>query len=380
MVLAVFLMSLLAGPAEPPAETPRGQIVAEVHCAADPAQSYALYLPSAYTADREWPVIFAFDPGGRGLNPVERYQAAAEKYGYIVAGSNNSRNGDWEVTKAAVAAMTSDIAARFNISQKREYVAGMSGGARVALGVGLSSPAVAGVIASSAGYPDNTPRKELPFPVFETAGTEDFNLLEMRDMDRDLTSPHRLVVFAGPHLWPPAEVATEAVEWMEIQAMKSGRKARDQAEADAIFASRAAAVSLDRTDAATLYEAGSIAEDFKGLEDVTRFAARAAALKADKRVRDEQKKELDLETEERLNDQVILGEEALLTDADRRAEALKQLRRRWQALSEKTQAAADTPERRMARRILSGLSSTITTKDPDYLAIIQEFRMARPAR
>jgi hypothetical protein len=35
--------------------------------------------------------------------PVQRYQQTAEKYGYIVAGSLNSRNGPWEVSMKALA-------------------------------------------------------------------------------------------------------------------------------------------------------------------------------------------------------------------------------------------------------------------------------------
>ena len=50
---------------------------------------------------------------------------------------------------------------RFNIDRKRIYVAGMSGGSRVALYVALQSDSIAGVIASSAGYPDSRPRKTL---------------------------------------------------------------------------------------------------------------------------------------------------------------------------------------------------------------------------
>jgi len=360
------------------ADLPRGRVIDSVQCADDPSQSYALYVPSAYTADREWPVIFAFDPGGRGLNPVEHYQAAAEKYGYIVAGSNNSRNGDWKVSMAAVSAITRDVSARFNVSAKREYVAGMSGGARVAMGIALSSPQVAGVFASSAGYPDGHSRSELSFPVFETAGTEDFNRLEMREMDRALKSPHRLAIFEGGHVWLPSAVAMQAVEWMEIQAMKSGRKPKDQAEIDAIFASRVAAADTSREDAASLAAASGIAEDFAGLEDVSPFAARAAQLHTSRAVRDELKQEADLDIQEEQWGQVVRGEETLLGDPAQRETALKQLRGRWKKLSEMANLTDDTAERRMARRVLGGLSMGVTVQDPDYLAIIREYRPARP--
>jgi len=365
------------GPAQT-ADLPRGRVIDRVQCADDPSQSYALYMPSAYTADREWPVIFAFDPGGRGLNPVEHYQAAAEKYGYIVAGSNNSRNGDWKVSMAAVSAITRDVSARFNVSAKREYVAGMSGGARVAMGIALSSPQVAGVFASSAGYPDGHSRSELSFPVFETAGTEDFNRLEMREMDRALKSPHRLAIFEGGHVWLPSAVAMQAVEWMEIQAMKSGRKPKDQAEIDAIFASRVAAADTSREDAASLAAASGIAEDFAGLEDVSPFAARAAQLHTSRAVRDELKQEADLDIQEEQWGQVVRGEETLLGDPAQRETALKQLRGRWKKLSEMANLTDDTAERRMARRVLGGLSMGVTVQDPDYLAIIREYRPARP--
>ncbi len=360
------------------ADLPRGRVIDRVQCADDPSQSYALYVPSAYTPDREWPVIFGFDPQGRGLNPIERYQAAAEKYGYIVAGSNNSRNGDWQVSMAAVSAMTRDVTARLNVSAKREYVAGMSGGTRVAMGVALSSPQVAGVFASSAGYPDGRARHELLFPVFETAGTEDFNRLEMREMDRDLKSPHRFVIFEGGHVWLPATVATEAVEWMEIQAMKSGRKPKDQPEIDAIFASRVAAANIGKDDTASLAAASGIAEDFGGLEDVSKFAARAAQLRSSAAVRAEQKHEEDLDTEEEQWGQIVRGEETLLGDPAQRESALKQLRERWKKLSEMANAADDTPHRRMARRVLGGLSMGVTVQDPDYLAIVREYRPTRP--
>ena len=69
---------------------PRGQIVERIEALDDSSQSYALYLPSNYTPDRKWPVLYAFDPGARGSVPVERFKEAAEKYGWIVLGSKRT--------------------------------------------------------------------------------------------------------------------------------------------------------------------------------------------------------------------------------------------------------------------------------------------------
>ena len=154
--LSLFALAALLMPAQ---QVPLGQIIDDVVCAKDASQHYALYLPPNYTPDRQWPLILAFDPGGRGKCPLEHYLAAAEKYGYIVAGSNVSRNGSWSVSMGAAQAMGADVTARFSIDEKRIYTAGMSGGARVAMGLAMGSPKViAGVIASSAGRAIKVPR------------------------------------------------------------------------------------------------------------------------------------------------------------------------------------------------------------------------------
>src|SRR6266850_1077717 len=87
---------------------PRGKVIEKVVCAANPAQRYALYLPSNYTPVRAWPILYAFDPGARGSIPVNRFQEAAEKYGWIIAGSNNSRNGPMQPSREAFEAMWDD--------------------------------------------------------------------------------------------------------------------------------------------------------------------------------------------------------------------------------------------------------------------------------
>src|SRR5580658_4842920 len=86
-------------------DLPRGEIIDNVQCLADATQSYALYLPSSYTPGRRWSVIVGLDAGGRGRNPVAQFQEAAEKYGYIVAGSKNSRNGPLSVSVPAANAV-----------------------------------------------------------------------------------------------------------------------------------------------------------------------------------------------------------------------------------------------------------------------------------
>src|SRR5215472_8959614 len=138
-------------------QTARGTVISHLNTLDDPAQSYAVYLPSHYSPDRLWPIIYAFDPFARGKTAVDVYKDAAEKYGYIVVGSNNSRNGPGAPQLAAGQALWLDTHRRFAIDKNRVYTTGLSGGARVATSFALycSNCAVVGVIAHGAGYPVN---------------------------------------------------------------------------------------------------------------------------------------------------------------------------------------------------------------------------------
>jgi dienelactone hydrolase len=359
-------------------DLPRGQVIEAVPCLDDASQTYALYIPSTYSPDRAWPVLMAFHPGARGRAMVEKYQAAAEQSGYIVAGSNTSRNGPWSVSVAAVQAMSSDLGRRFSIDAQRVYLTGMSGGARVAMQVALGSNTIAGVIASSAGFPDSQTRESVPFAVYGTAGDEDFNYIEMRMLDRALTSPHRLTIFPGGHSLPTDAVALDAIEWMELQAMKSGRRPRDEAFVDRLLASRRQQIEASTSAANTVHLLEAVVADFTSLRDVTAEAAKAAALSK----QSETKKAL---AKERSNDDAELRQlsevfelEAELRDSDRRLAALGRLRGRLSQWGRHAEATVESPERHQARRLLGAVTSGAGARvaDPEYRRFLEQYRRA----
>jgi pimeloyl-ACP methyl ester carboxylesterase len=298
-----------------------GQIVDPIKCSADQSQTYALYLPSHYSPARQWNLILAFDPRGQGRQGVEHLQAAAEKYGYIVAGSNNSRNGPPQVSLAAAQAMWTDVGKRFSINPKRIYTAGFSGGARIAMKVAFDSDQIAGVIASSAGFPPGHRRSDLKFVVFGAAGTEDFNYLEMHQFDQELSSPHRVVIFEGGHQWLPSSLAVQAVEWLELQAAHPGTAEAPKPDPD--------------------------------------------------------RKELEREAQivSELNDL----QQGLTDDPNARASNLKELKSRLQGWSRLANAPADSPERRMARRIMGGVFiDSRSIDDQEYQNFVDTLRGAGP--
>ncbi len=323
----------------------RGTVIDPVPCADDPAQTYALYLPSTYSPERTWSLLLAFHPAARGRLMVEKFQAAAEQYGYIVAASNNARNGPHAISAAAAQAMSTDVSRRFSIDLQRVYLTGMSGGARVALGIALANTSIAGVVASSAGYPDSQPRNKVTFAVFGTAGTEDFNYVEMRLLDRKLSSPHFLAVFEGGHTLPPDDLALDALEWMELQAMRSGRRRRDEALVRRVLEKRRSRIAATSGVADTVYLLRALVSDFSGLADLSAEAARLNELSRRSDVKQALERERDFDDAETRMLGEIFQLEAQLGDEDRRGLALITLRARLSTLSRQAAIQADTPER-----------------------------------
>jgi dienelactone hydrolase len=246
---------------------PKGQIINKVVCIGHTDHSYAVYLPRAYTSSRKWPILFAFDPRARGQLAIEPFREGAEKYGYILVGSNNTQNGPWKPNEEAIHILLNDAALRFMVNRDRFYTAGFSGGGRLAALVALMGFAK-GAIVCSGGFPTVETPNKIAFSFFGTAGYDDSNYYEMRRIDEDLNkqgTPHRLIIFQGGHEWPPVAVGTQAIVWLELIAMKTGLRSKDKNLIEDIYQTRLAA--LPRTIPEVWFETQSLAKDFMGLRD-----------------------------------------------------------------------------------------------------------------
>ncbi len=249
MAVSVLFLFLLAAPA---AELPRGTVIDRVETADNPQQSYALYLPSNYSPDRAWPILYCLDPMARGRVPVELFSKAAERDGVIVAGSNNSRNGPTEPVRKAIQALVTDTHARFKVDDSRVFVTGFSGGSRLALDWAQGSP-LAGVIAVGAGFLNEVP-KQFHTRVFAAAGVDDFNYGELYVLSRELAArgvDNRFEEFKGGHQWLPAESAEHALAYMlkrspGLPAPDSAQTRREIERAHQLFGDLAAAEGPQR--------------------------------------------------------------------------------------------------------------------------------------
>jgi dienelactone hydrolase len=340
----------------------RGQIV-DVTCASDATQSYSLYLPSSYAPEKRRPIIYFFDPGGHGRRPVELYKDIAETYGFILAGSNNSRNFSSDQGKA-VNAVWQDTHARLAIDEHRSYATGFSGGARVAGAMALSGPTgqVAGVIAHGAGYPGNRTSKD-NLPYFFAVGDQDFNWPEVINIRREREeqgSPYRVRVYSGRHQWAPASVMEEAMQYMNLKAMQAGNLGADEAFIDRLLEktkAEAADAESRRDPIAQLSAYRALISDFGGLREAKEAAQKLTALQQSSALKAALKSEREQMSEQLKLEQEISQKIAGVADnsaADITALRLD-IRQQMGALNDQAKHSKNEEKRLISGRVFSGV-------------------------
>jgi predicted esterase len=380
LVLACTVLAPVTARCQSSAPATPHIVMERVAAPGDSSHSSAVLLPADYSASRRWPVLFVLDPRGRALPSLERFADAADRLGYVVISSYDSRSdSSKEVNVRAINAMLATALRRVAIDTTRMYLAGFSGTARQIWDFAAELPAnIAGVIGFGAGLPNMNDNFTAAFEgrdafaFFGGAGEDDFNFVETKVFSEKIrgTVAARFAEYAGPHAWPSPAICGAALEWMHSRAMLSGRIAMDSAFVlGRIRAELDSARSLERSGqlakaAATF---GRTADDYPGWPEVGEAKARSAALASNPAVHDyvawsatladaEQRQEMELERALVVARLRSLTAEQLLDGLD--VEKLKQ-----------RAASGDSLQAPTARRLLARVQVALAFYEPrDHLA------------
>jgi hypothetical protein len=196
---------------------PRGTLIDTVACLDNPEQTYSLYLPESSEADP--PILVFLEPGARGKLPVGKYMGLAERYGFILACSNNGRNGPAELYRDALDAMIPDLVNRFNPDTTRLVLSGFSGGARYA-SIYSSIRMKAGVIVCGAGISPHGGAEQLKLPFYTgIVGRMDMNFIDVISSVQKAQlegTPAWMIVWGGGHFWPDSLSFARALDQVLI--------------------------------------------------------------------------------------------------------------------------------------------------------------------
>lgn len=221
----LFLFVTVFGYTQEKQLLPTGVIIDSVKITTAPTESYALYFPKKYDAKTPLALVFIFEPDARGKIGIEPFILAAETYHYILVCSNTLRNGSIQDNIAVANRLFEDVLQTYAIDTSQLYIAGFSGGARLASYFGISTGAFQGVIACGASF--NNMDKFIPpsnkFSYVGMVGDRDMNYQEMIGNKQWLDNAkmvNTLFVSHEEHVWPKQSEMLRAFDWLEIQAYR----------------------------------------------------------------------------------------------------------------------------------------------------------------
>lgn len=394
LVALVLLFSPPASSQTSAEQIPIGKVVESVVVKSHPDQSYAAFLPSSYTPEKRWPTVFCLDPRARGKIAIERFVEAATEFGYIVLCSNNSRNGlDWKTISQIFTDFWDDAHVRFSIDEKRTYSAGFSGGSRLAATfASRCRGCLAGVVGAGAGFPgDIQPDAKTPFAYFGIVGIDDFNYGEMWELEKkfsQLNIPYHFETFQGGHELPRAENLRSALAWLTLQAMKSSLLTTDSKFVENQFNERLRtaeefAKAQRWTDAYKAYS--SLLRDFQGLLDMTSVGEQVERFKKSAELKKETRSEEEM-FQRQLREAGEIRATWMKTPDPEEASLPRQVATvRLGEWRKKKEQASNSPDRRLARRIISHLliesieAAQANLRSGDYNAALTNFELAHEA-
>jgi poly(3-hydroxybutyrate) depolymerase len=206
----------------------KGKVLSRV-CAGSTGNSYAVYIPKS-AEDKPLPVIVCFDPKGDGSLPVKLFRMTAEKYKVMVVGSNVIKNGmPMPDVNYLANELFKEIKQNLPVDSSQFYLAGFSGGSRVALYLTSSSVVpVKGIIACSAGGEALYLNKNIV--VAALTGDSDMNYLEMKQFADQLGMYGISRVFyslPSVHQWPDSNSLANAFADVSVMGMANSSTPMD---------------------------------------------------------------------------------------------------------------------------------------------------------
>ena len=219
----------------------KGGVTDSLPIPGEPDETYALYAPRDYTPEKEWPIIFTFDPLGRGNKTASLFRLGAENQNYIIASSNidlKAKPID-SIIKVATAMMNGVLQA-LPIDPGQVYTAGMGEGAQVSSALAHIYKNMAGVMAIGNSFVNPAYiDKNNPYMFIGLAGKKDYMVYEMEDYLRfydDMDFPTDVYYFDGKEdEWPSAQVVSNAMTGFTLEAIKAGKRKSDPAFIQNLF-------------------------------------------------------------------------------------------------------------------------------------------------
>jgi hypothetical protein len=176
---------------------------------------YKIYIPAHSTDCHELPLVLIIDPHAEASNALAEFIRGAKKYKFILVASATLKN-NYPDFAHTINLLLDDIRLKYPVSQS-VYIAGFSGGARMALNYAQYMP-VDGVIACGA-LASREQISAINCPVFAIAGLGDFNFIETAQYifkPEEAPANLRLEITENVHTWPSDILLCDILGYLHV--------------------------------------------------------------------------------------------------------------------------------------------------------------------
>ncbi|MGB7842920.1 MAG: hypothetical protein WBL21_09030 [Salinimicrobium sp.] len=204
----------------------KGLVVDSLKVSDTLSETYALYLPTSFSNTKNWPVIFLFDPEGRGKSVAQLFKPVAQEQGYLLVSSNDiSSENELEENIKIAARLVSSVSPGLPVDYQQVVVVGSLDGAKVATYLPLMFSNIFGVLAAGNQFLnlDLLDRKN-DFAFIGIVGDEQFSVTAMNLTAAALQNQKHLSMiytYEGGSDWPKLDLISSAVGSLSLEAMRN---------------------------------------------------------------------------------------------------------------------------------------------------------------
>ena len=261
-------------------------------------ETYALYLPKDFELKERWPLLAVFSMEGNGKNEVTKFITMAERFGYVIAGSNAIHDSlSLSENLLRTKAMLDHVVNSLPINRSRTYTAGFTDGGRFANLVPILLKNVAGTLSINAAIVNVALLNgKKPFQFIGIADKTNFNypiLLKDEKILNNFKFPNSIL----SDNWSPEALSDrmlQAFSYFELLSMSKGSVPKDTVFINDRFQSDVAYIDelLKAKRYIEAYNAmGETIEAFRVLKNVDTLREQQRNLKRNKSFRTQKREE-----------------------------------------------------------------------------------------
>lgn len=225
--ISFFLLLFTLNAAAQELTLKKGIVIDSLKVSDSISETFALFLPKSYSNDTTWPVVFVFEPQGRGKAAAQLFSSGAEEQGYIIIATNNIVVKDSIVNSLEGAYRMMNTAFNFfPFDKNRIYTAGFAEGAEVASAVPAVVSNLRGIISAGGIWLNSDVlNKGNRFSFIGISGYNDYRIYDLEAAVRFFkrnNHPASLYTFNGFHEWPGSQLISRALGGFTLQEMEKG--------------------------------------------------------------------------------------------------------------------------------------------------------------